>query len=56
MPNFDNIDLAIIVIGIIMLGVGIALSVKGEIKEGLGFLGTGIAAIAGLAKGAPADK
>lgn len=51
MPDFDNIDLAIIVIGVIMLLVGITLSFKGEIKEGIGFLGTGVAAIAGLAKG-----
>ena len=50
-PDFDNIDLAIIVIGIVMIMVGLALSFKGEIEKGLGFLGTGVAAIAGLAKG-----
>ena len=51
MPDFDNIDLAIIVIGIVIIMVGVTMAWKGEIKDGLGFLGTGIDAIAGLAKG-----
>jgi hypothetical protein len=50
-PDFDNIDLAIIVIGLVMIVVAIGLMISGKIEAGLGFLGTGVTAIAGLAKG-----
>ena len=50
-PDFDNIDLAIIVIGLVMVVVAVGLIVKGKVETGLGFLGAGLAAIAGLAKG-----
>jgi hypothetical protein len=39
-PDFDNIDLAIIVIGLVMIVVAIGLMISGKIEAGLGFLGT----------------
>jgi uncharacterized membrane protein YkgB len=53
MPDFDNIDLAIMVIGIVLMVVAIGLMFKGQLNAGLGFLGGGVSAIAGLAKGSP---
>lgn len=48
-PNFDDIDLGIIAITVIMLVIAIALAMTAQIKDGLGIIGTGVTAIATLA-------
>jgi len=48
-PNFDDVDLGIITIGAVLLLVGSVLAFKGQMVEGLGFMGGGITAIAALA-------
>lgn len=56
MPNFDDIDLGIICITVIVAVVGLALAFTGKITAGLGFMGTGITAIATLAGRRQAPK
>lgn len=48
-PNFDDVDLGIICILIILIVISIALILTNAVKEGLGVVGGGITAIATLA-------
>lgn len=48
-PNFDDVDLGIICISIILVIISVALIFNNAIGEGLGVIGGGITAIATLA-------
>lgn len=48
-PNFDDVDLGIICISVILTIVTVALIFNNTISEGLGVIGGGITAIAALA-------
>ena len=49
MPNFDDVDLGIISIAIILIVISIALIFSDKIETGLGVIGGGITAIGTLA-------
>lgn len=48
-PNFDDVDLGIICIAVILIIISIALIFSDQINAGLGVIGGGITAIATLA-------
>jgi hypothetical protein len=48
-PDFDDVDLGIIAITVILVVVGTTLATMGKLEMGLGVIGTGITAISTLA-------